>query len=358
MSRRHGGTGLGLAITKMIINSMKGDIECISEGNDKGTIFRVQMPATRLAPTQIPRNSIPSETVANVSNIRMRLCLQHGPSRTSVLDTLEGWGIAVKDFSFEGMLPPSSNIAKLMDHMKKDDAEGLGLQLPSSNNLEAILQGKGLRRTVYLVDSCVWQGLLTAGAKGEMLSRTLGLVLGFLDEQDKISKDLRAHSGWSSLVRPIKKASLREKIAASALPASRAMASSAPSKQPGTPSSCGSDAHAHKPLQSQEGSGEDSRSKPLVLLVDDHAVNQRVALRMIQKILGSGNVDVHIANDGFEAVTMVTKSKSRPYDLVLMDVQMPCCDGLEATRRIRAWEYEVRLFEGEDLRIGGLTIHA
>ena len=42
---------------------------------------------------------------------------------------------------------------------------------------------------------------------------------------------------------------------------------------------------------------------------------------MIQKILGSQNVTVHVGNDGFEAVSMIEKNKGAPYDVVFMDVQ-------------------------------------
>ena len=65
-----------------------------------------------------------------------------------------------------------------------------------------------------------------------------------------------------------------------------------------------------------------------ILLVEDNVVNQRVALRLLQKV----GHDVVVAGNGREALSAWRKE---PFDAILMDIQIPEMDGFEATSEIR-----------------------
>lgn len=87
-----------------------------------------------------------------------------------------------------------------------------------------------------------------------------------------------------------------------------------------------------------------------ILLAEDNVVNQKIAVNLFEK---RGHTVV-IANDGQAAVTALEMHKDKPFDLVIMDVQMPKMDGLEATALIREREKG----NSKHIPIIALTAHA
>jgi CheY-like chemotaxis protein len=91
-----------------------------------------------------------------------------------------------------------------------------------------------------------------------------------------------------------------------------------------------------------------SATRPVrVLLAEDHPVNQH----LVQRLLARRGHSVHVAADGRQAVEAFERE---PFDLVLMDVQMPVMDGLEATAAIRRLESA----RGGHVLIVAMTAHA
>lgn len=99
--------------------------------------------------------------------------------------------------------------------------------------------------------------------------------------------------------------------------------------------------HAVAPLSLQPGGTPPQQRKYHILVVEDNLINQRVLCNQLRKI----GCTVQVANHGGEALDELKKTTywkeptiSSPYKLsiVLMDIEMPVCDGLTCTRRIRA----------------------
>ncbi|NMF57413.1 response regulator [Pseudanabaena yagii] len=99
----------------------------------------------------------------------------------------------------------------------------------------------------------------------------------------------------------------------------------------------------------QEKSNIDINSTLRILLVEDNTFNQMIALRLLSKL----GYQADCAMNGLEVLKAL---ESKPYDVILMDVQMPEMDGLEATRRIRLIEKDSD--SGNKIKIVAMTANA
>ncbi len=276
-TRRYGGSGLGLAISRRLTELMGGVMWAESPGLGMGSTFSftiafesVALPSRRPAQAQIGIQPW-------LKGKRMLIVDDNETNRRILTIQARKWGLAPR---------ATASATEALKWLRSNLAFDLAILDEQMPEMDGIALARELRKIER------WKSLplifLTSLGRREIRARDLGFAL--------------------YLTKPLKPSALFDALAevfARATGTARA-----------------------QPVRTPVELGMAERHPLRILVAEDNAVNQKLALRLLQQM----GYRADVASNGLEAVECVQR---QAYDLVLMDVQMPELDGLGATRTIR-----------------------
>jgi CheY-like chemotaxis protein len=285
-TRKYGGTGLGLVISKRLSEMMGGKMWAESEGIvGKGSVFHFTFRTEAVTMPERTQRDL-SGIQPQLSEKRVLIVDDNATNRRILTLQLHGWGMQTRD---------TESPREALEWIKHGDPFDLvitDMHMPDMDGMMLACEIRKLR-------------------DAQILPLVLFTSLG------RRETDLEMVNFAAFLSKPIKPSQLFDALA-------------------------GVFAGAHvavpKPISiKSQSDAELGTLHPLrILLAEDNVVNQKLALRILQQM----GYRADVALNGREALEAVAR---QTYDVVLMDVQMPEMDGLEASRQICVrWSREAR----------------
>ena len=295
ITRKYGGTGLGLSISKQLVEKMGGKIRVESE-KGRGSTFHFTIRSHVVEKPEIIEETAPRE----IRHLRVLIVDDNRTNRQILREIVSAWGLLPSE---------AADGSSALKELEKAKGKGYPYQLILLDKIMPDLDGFEVTEKIRQIKEY----------------SNIPIIL-LSSSEDKGDRKRAKELGISNvLLKPIKRSKLYDGFVKALMSQRR------------------KDETQERPKIESRLKGKSLK----ILLAEDNLVNQKLAKKLLEK----QGWQVTVANNGVEATEWVGKDG---FDLVLMDVQMPEMDGLEATKCIREQEKQTK----KHIPIIALTAHA